>query len=132
MKQWMSQQWDQGRNQKIPWNKWKWGHNNPKLVGHWESNPQMEIHNITGLSQKTRKSLNKQSNFTHKRTRKRTKKAQSELKGENNKDQSRKKWNRDLKKSIKDRLIQELDLWKDKLDWQYFNQSHQEKGRGPK
>ena len=60
----MSQQWDQERNQRIPWNKWKGGHNNPKSVGHWESNPKMEIHNITGLSQKTRKILNKQSNFT--------------------------------------------------------------------
>ena len=37
-KQWMGQQWDQGRNQKIPWNKWKWGHNNSKSMTHWESN----------------------------------------------------------------------------------------------
>ena len=35
----MGQQLGQGRNQEIPWNKWKWGHNNPKSVGHWESNP---------------------------------------------------------------------------------------------
>ena len=34
IKQWMDQQWDQGRNEKIPWKKWKWGHNNPKSVGH--------------------------------------------------------------------------------------------------
>ena len=51
-KQWMGQQWDQGRNQKIPWNKWKWGHNNPKSVEHWESNPKRKIHSITGLSGK--------------------------------------------------------------------------------
>ena len=37
IKQWMAQQWDQGRNQKITWNKWQWGHNNPKCVGHWEA-----------------------------------------------------------------------------------------------
>ena len=24
----MGQQWDQGRNQKIPWDKWKWEHSN--------------------------------------------------------------------------------------------------------
>ena len=55
----MSQKWDQGRNQKMPWNKWKWGHDNPKSVGHWESNPKREIHSVTGLSQKTRKRSNK-------------------------------------------------------------------------
>ena len=59
----MSQQQDQGRNQKIPWNKWKWGYNNAKYVGHRENNPKREICSITGLSQKTIKSLNKPSNF---------------------------------------------------------------------
>ena len=47
----MGQHWDQEINQKIPWNKWKWGHNNPKPVGHWESNPTGKIHSIIGLSQ---------------------------------------------------------------------------------
>ena len=51
----MGQQWDQVRNQKIPWDKWKWGHKNQKSVGHWESNPKREIHSITGLSQKQEK-----------------------------------------------------------------------------
>ena len=51
----MGQHWDQEINQKIPWNKWKWGHNNQKSVGHKESNPKREIHSIAGLSQKTRK-----------------------------------------------------------------------------
>ena len=60
----MGQQWDQGRNQKIPWNKWKWGHNNPKSVRNWGDNPKREIHSITGLSLKNRKSSNKQSNST--------------------------------------------------------------------
>ena len=40
----------------------------PKSVGPWESNPNRESHNITGLSQKTRKSLNRQSNLTLKGT----------------------------------------------------------------
>ena len=35
-------------------------------MGHWESNPKWEIHRITGLSQETRKSSNKQ--LTSKRT----------------------------------------------------------------
>ena len=39
-------------------------HNNPKSVGHRESSPKKEIHSIIGLSQKIRKSSNKQSNFT--------------------------------------------------------------------
>ena len=30
----MGQQQNQVRNQKIPWKKWKWGHNNPNL---WDS-----------------------------------------------------------------------------------------------
>ena len=51
----MSQQWDQGINQKVPWNKWKWRHNNLKSVGHRESNPKREIHSMTGLSQKQEK-----------------------------------------------------------------------------
>ena len=53
IEQWIGQQWDQGRNQKISWSKWKWG-DNAKSVGHWESNPKREIHSITGLSQKTK------------------------------------------------------------------------------
>ena len=51
----MGQQLGQGRNQKIPWNKWKWGHNNPKSVGHCKSNPKREIHSITCLSEKQEK-----------------------------------------------------------------------------
>ena len=34
-----------------------------------------------------------------------------------------------LKKDTKDWWIQELVLWKDKQDWQTFNQTHQEKQR---
>ena len=71
----MGQQWDRVRNQKISWSKWKRGHNNPNCVGHRENNPMMEIHSITGLSQKKtpRKSSNKQSIFTLAGTWKRTK-----------------------------------------------------------
>ena len=68
----MGQQWYQGRNQKILWNKWKWEHNCQKPVGHRESSPKRDFHSIIGLSQKTRESSNKQSNFTCKETWKRT------------------------------------------------------------
>ena len=79
IKQWVGQQWDQGKNQKIPWKKWKWGCNIPKSVGHWERNPKREILNFTGPSQKIRQSSNKQSNFILKGTWNRTtNKAQSE------------------------------------------------------
>ena len=91
----MVQQQDQGRNLKIPWNKWKWKHNNPKSVGHWESNLKREIHRIRSLSQKSGKSSNKQSNFTLKGTWKRTRNEdQSEQKEGNNKDYNTNKWNR--------------------------------------
>ena len=95
IKQWMGQQWDQGRNKEIPWNKWKWEHNNPKPVGHRKSKPKRDIHSIIDLSEKTRKSSNKQSNFTLKWTWKiTTNKAKYESKERNNKDQSSNKWNR--------------------------------------
>ena len=63
----MGQQWDRVRNQKIPWNKWKWGHNNSKSVGQRECYPKREILSITGLSKEK-----PQSNFTLKGTWKRT------------------------------------------------------------
>ena len=48
----MGQEWDQGRNQKVSGNKWKWTHNNPKLMGHGEGSSEREVHNNTGLSKK--------------------------------------------------------------------------------
>ena len=81
----MGHQWDQGRNQKIPCNKWEGEHNNPNSEGHRESNPKCEIYSITGLIKKNtpRESSNEQSNFTLKGTWKRTpKKSQSEQKKE--------------------------------------------------
>ena len=75
----VGEQQDQGRNQKVPWNKWIWRHNNPKSVGDWESNLKREIHSIIGQSQKTGKSWNKQPNITLKGTWKgTTSRAQSE------------------------------------------------------
>ena len=102
-----------------------------KPVGHWESSPKGEIHSISNLSQKTRKSSIKWSNFTLKGTWKRaTNKAPSEQKGGNNKDQSRNQWNGVVRNDTKDQWIHELVLWKDKQDWQIFNQTHQERKKG--
>ena len=49
-KQWMGQKWDQGRNQKVSGNKWKWTHNNPKPMGH--SSPEREVYSDTSLPKK--------------------------------------------------------------------------------
>ena len=45
----MGQEWDQERNQKDSVNKWKWTHNNPKLMGHNEGSPEREVYINTGL-----------------------------------------------------------------------------------
>ena len=80
LKQRMGQQLDQGRNQKIPWNKWKWGHNNPES---WDTGKAILKGKFIALQaylkKKKKKSSNKQPNFTLKGTWKRkTNKAQSE------------------------------------------------------
>ena len=48
----MGQEWDQGGNQKVSGNKWKWTHNNPKPMGHSKSSPEREVHSDTGLPKK--------------------------------------------------------------------------------
>ena len=128
----MGQQWDEGRNQNTPWNKWKWG---PTIQNLWDAGKMILRGKFIALQvylRKTRKSSNKRSNFTLKGTWKGTTKP----KGSRNKeirDQSRNKW-KSLKKKIKeDQWIQELVLWKDKQDWQTFNQTHQgKKEKAPK
>ena len=52
-------------------NKWKLKHNNPKPMGFSKSSPKSEIHSITSWPQETRKTSNKQPNFTSTVTRKR-------------------------------------------------------------
>ena len=49
----------QGKNEKIPWDKWKWKHNNPKSMEHSKSSSNKEIHIHTGLPQQARKISNK-------------------------------------------------------------------------
>ena len=70
----MSQEWDQGRNQKVSGNKWKWTHNNPKIMGHREGSPGREVHSDTGLPKKIETFQIKKPNLMPTRTQGRTKK----------------------------------------------------------
>ena len=65
----MGKQWDQGRNQKVSGNKWKWIHNNPNPMGHSKSSPGREVHSNTGLPKKDGNISNKQPNPTSTRSR---------------------------------------------------------------
>ena len=95
--------WDQGGNQKVPGNKWKWTHNNPELMGHSKGSPVREVYSDTGLPKKNRDSSNKQPNRTPTRTwGTTTKTTQRKYKEGNNQDQSRIKWYRDWKHNSKD------------------------------
>lgn len=48
-------------------------HNDPKYMGHSQTNSKRKIYSDTGLTQETKYISNKQSNLTPKGTRKRTK-----------------------------------------------------------
>ena len=66
------------KRKKIPTDKRKRKHDNPKLMGCRKSGSKREVHNNISLPQEIRKLLNKQPNFTPKVTReKRTNKTQS-------------------------------------------------------
>ena len=69
---------NQRGNQKLPREKRKWKHNNPKPMGCSKSSSKMEVYSNTVLPQETANISNKQSNLTPKGTReRRTKKTQS-------------------------------------------------------
>ena len=65
----MGQQLDEGRNQILSWNKWKWTHNNLKPMGHRKGSPGREVHSNTGLPKEDRRISNKWPNPTSPRTR---------------------------------------------------------------
>ena len=71
----MFQNNQQGRNQKgnqkISRNKWQWKHDNSKPMGCSKSRPKREVYSNTILTQETRKTSNRQPNFTPKTTGKR-------------------------------------------------------------
>ena len=60
--------------EKISRNKWQWKHDNLKPMGCSESNSKREVYSNAILPQETRKTLNRQPNFTPKATGKRRKK----------------------------------------------------------
>ena len=96
LKQWMGEEWDWGRNQKVSGNKWKWTHNNPKPMRHSKVSPEREVYSNTCLPKKNRNISNKQPNPTPTRTLgTTTKTTQSKYKEGNNQDQSRVKWHKD-------------------------------------
>ena len=49
---------------KISRNKWQWKHNNSKPMGCSKSSPKREVYSNTILLQETRKTSNRQPNFT--------------------------------------------------------------------
>ena len=56
---------------KISRNKWQWKHHNSKPMGSRKSSSKREVYSNTILPQETRKTLNRQPNFTSKTTGKR-------------------------------------------------------------
>ena len=59
---------------KISRNKWQWKHDNSKPMGCSKSSSKREVYSSTILPQETRKTSNRQPNFTPNTTGKRTKK----------------------------------------------------------
>ena len=64
---------------------------NSKLIGCSKSSSKRELYSNTNLPQETRKTLNRQPNFTPKSTGKKNKKPQNQRKERNHKDLSRNK-----------------------------------------
>jgi len=62
---------NQNGNKKFSRNKWQWKHDNSKPMGCSKSSPKREVYSNTILPQETRKTLNRQPNFTLKTTGKR-------------------------------------------------------------
>ena len=59
------------KSKKISRNKWQWKHDNLKPTGYSESSSKREVYSNTILPQETRKTSNRQPNFTPKTTGKR-------------------------------------------------------------
>ena len=62
---------------KISRNKWQWKQDNPKPMGCSKSSSKREVYSNTILPQETRKTLNRQYNFTPETTWKRTENPQN-------------------------------------------------------
>ena len=64
---------NQKGNKKISRNKWQWKHDNSKPIGCSKSSSKRDVYSNTILPQQTRKTSNRQPNFTPKATGKRKK-----------------------------------------------------------
>ena len=62
---------------KISRNKWQWKYDSTKPMWFFKSSSKMKLYSNTILPQETRKTSNRQPNFTPKATGKRTKKSQN-------------------------------------------------------
>ena len=60
--QWISEEIKE-ENKKIPWDKWRQRHHDPKSMGHSKSSSMREVYSSTILPQETRKNSNKQPNL---------------------------------------------------------------------
>ena len=68
---------NQKGNQTISRNKWQWKHDNPKPMGYSKRSSKREVSGNTILPQETRKTLNRQPNFTPKTGKRGTQKPQN-------------------------------------------------------
>ena len=98
--QWITKQYQKG-NQRIPRDKWKWKHNDSKPMGCSKSSSKKEVYSNKILPQETRKTSNKQPNFTPKTTGKRTKKNWKLVEGKKLNDLSRNKLKRNERNNSK-------------------------------
>ena len=83
---------------KISRNKWQWKHDNWKPMGCSKSGSKREVYCNTIQPQETRKTSDRQPNFTPKTTGKR----RTKRKERNHKDLSRNKWKRNERNNNKD------------------------------
>ena len=92
---------NQRGNQKIPRDKWKWKHNDPKTMGCSKISSKREVYSNTIVSQETRKiSNNLTLHLKQLEKEEQTKPKVSTRK--NHKYHSRNKWNRDKENNSKD------------------------------
>ena len=62
---WPTGHWgNQKENQRISRNKWQWKYDNSKLMGCSKTSSKMEVYSNKILHQETRKTVNRQPNFT--------------------------------------------------------------------
>ena len=105
------------KKSKCFWSQTKVNSQQSKTYGTQLGSPQREVHSDTDLPKKNRNISNEQPNARPTRIRgTTTMSTQSKYKEGNNQYQSRIKWPRDEEHNSKNQWIQELVLWKDKIN----------------